>query len=284
LASSPPSCPLSPGQPVAVYPLLPCGRCPACRAGLGQLCADYDYLGSRRDGGFARYVAVPVANLLPLPPGVSLEDAALAEPAAVALHALRRGELAAGEWVWIVGAGPIGLLLAQWARALGARPLITDVDPAKLALAARWLAPEHILDSRAADPLPWVHRLTAGGADLVVEAVGLPDTVRQAVLGARQRGRVVLMGNPAGPVALAQGDYWQILRRELTLLGTWNSSCQGSPQDDWHTVLAALAAGRLELAPLVSHRVCLAELPGLLKRMYQRREPYVKVLVIPKGE
>ena len=145
---------LSPGDPVAVFPLLWCGECPPCEKGKYVQCHDYDYLGSRRDGGFAEFVAAPRRNLLRVPDGVTLEAAAMTEPASVALHAVRRGGgTTPGESVAVFGAGPIGLMAAQWARAMGAsRILLFDIVEEKLAL-ARTLGFEHAFDSRSVDPV-----------------------------------------------------------------------------------------------------------------------------------
>ena len=127
----------APGDPVVVFPLLWCGRCPACEQGKYVQCHDYDYLGSRSDGAFAECVVAPKANLIPVPHGVTLEEASMTEPAAVALHALRRvGTSLAGKVVAIFGAGPIGLMVAQWARIMGAAEvLLFDIIPEKLELA-----------------------------------------------------------------------------------------------------------------------------------------------------
>ena len=114
---------------VTVKPLIPCRRCPYCETGALAQCVSYDYLGSRSDGAWAEYVRVPEANLVPLPEGLSIVAAALSEPAAVALHAMRQGHVAAGDTVAILGTGPIGMILAQWARVVGAgQVLLLDID------------------------------------------------------------------------------------------------------------------------------------------------------------
>lgn len=267
---------IKPGIRVAVYPLIPCRKCEYCDQALFHLCDRYDYLGSRSDGGFAEYVVAPIENLVPVPDGVETDMAAMTEPAAVALHALRQGKLAAGDTVWIVGAGPIGLMLSRWAKSLGAaRVLISDIDEKKLALASAWGV--ETANAARLDAVEWILATTGGrGADVVVEAVGIPTTVRQALRGARKRGRVVLMGNPSGDLGLPQREYWEILRRELRLCGTWNSDKQ-----EWTEVLEAMANGKLDLRELVTHRISLEETPQLLKRMYDRAEWYIKVLVKP---
>ncbi len=124
------------GDEVAVFPLLWCGRCAACEQGRYAQCDDYDYLGSRSDGAFAEYVVAPQQNLVPLPAGVSLAEAAMTEPAAVALHAIRRAGDVVGETVVIFGAGPIGLMVGQWARIMGAAQVILfDIVPEKIEMA-----------------------------------------------------------------------------------------------------------------------------------------------------
>lgn len=106
------------GRRVGVFPLIPCRECTPCRQGQYELCRDYGYLGSRRDGGFAEYVSVPAGNLIGLPESVSFEEAAMLEPMAVAVHAMRRGtenfELFRGAAIAICGLGTVGLLLAMF--------------------------------------------------------------------------------------------------------------------------------------------------------------------------
>lgn len=273
----------APGTPVTVFPLLWCGRCAECERGEYARCHDYGYLGSRSDGGFAEYVVAPARNCLPLPQGVSLEEGAMTEPAAVALHAVKRAGLRAGETVAVFGAGPIGLLVAQWARALGAaRVLVFDIAPANLDL-ARTLGFSEVFDSRAGDPQKAVEAATAGrGADVAVEAAGVPATFTAAVAAAAAGGRVVMLGNPSGDVTLPAALISRMMRRELALVGTWNSSFSASGlPDDWRTVLAAVAAGTVRLKPLITHRFGLAGTLDGLRVMKDRREFVAKVLINP---
>ena len=270
------------GTAVTVFPLLWCGRCSECERGEYARCSDYGYLGSRSDGGFAEYVVAPRRNCLVLPAGVSLEEGAMTEPAAVALHAMRRSQLQPGETVAVFGAGPIGLLVAQWARALGAaRVLIADIAQPSLAL-ARQLGFE-VIDSKTCDPVQEIEQRTNGrGADVTVEAAGVPATFTAAVASAAPGGRVVMLGNPSGDVLLPAKLISQVMRRELRLVGTWNSSfsAAGLP-DDWRTVLSAVAAGTLQLKPLITHRFPLADIRRGLDVMRNRTEFVAKVLINP---
>lgn len=111
---------ITPGQRVTVVPLIPCRKCSYCANGKYHLCADYDYLGSRRDGAFAEFVKVPAGNLMPLPDGVDFELGALTDPAAIALHAVRKLGLNPGDRVAVFGTGPIGAMALQWAKIVGA--------------------------------------------------------------------------------------------------------------------------------------------------------------------
>lgn len=269
------------GTPVTVFPLLWCGKCTECERGAYARCEDYGYLGSRSDGGFAEYVVAPRRNLLALPEGVSVEEGAMTEPAAVALHAIKRANLQAGESVAVLGAGPIGLMVAQWARAMGAaRVIVCDIAPASLAL-ARELGFTLTVDSKACDPVKRIAELTGGrGADVTVEAAGVPATFTAAVGAAAAAGRVVMLGNPSGDVTLPAKLISQIMRRELALLGTWNSSYSASGlPDDWRTVLAAVAAGTIRLKPLISHRFPLDQTLVGMTVMKSRNEFVAKVLI-----
>lgn len=274
----------SPGDPVAVFPLIWCGKCPACERGQYVQCYDYDYLGSRSDGGFAEYVVAPQANLLRVPEGVSLEEASMTEPAAVALHAVRRGGgTTIGETVAVFGAGPIGLMVAQWARALGAsQVMLFDIVPEKLEMALA-MGFDLSFDSREADPVAKVESLTAGqGADVCIEAAGCPPTTLQALKAAGRGGRVVLLGNPSADVTLPMGLLSQVMRREVDIFGTWNSEYSHTGNhNDWSDVLAAMAAKRIDLTPLVTHRVSLPEAFDALRMMRDRTEFFSKVLVKP---
>jgi L-iditol 2-dehydrogenase len=272
------------GDRVAVFPLLWCGRCAACEQGKYVMCQDYDYLGSRSNGAFAECVVVPVRNLVRVPPGVTLEEAAMAEPAAVALHALRRGGgTTAGETVAIFGAGPIGLMLAMWARSLGATQiLIFDVMPRKIEM-AHALGFEHTYDSRQINPVQQIEATTGGaGAHLCLEAAGVPATMQAALAATRRNGRCVLMGNPSAEVALPAALISQCMRREIQILGTWNSEYSAcGNDDDWTTALAAMRQGKLNLKPLITHRVALRDGVAAFEMIRQQSEFSSKVLIHP---
>ena len=269
------------GDRVTIKPLIPCRRCEYCEIGQFGQCVTYDYVGSRRDGGLAEYVTVPQASLLALPDGVGLAEAALTEPAAVALHALRRGGVAPGDTIAVLGAGPIGMMVAQWARVMGAgHVLLVDIDAQKLALADR-LSLGEACDATREDPVEWVRERTRGrGPDLVVEAAGASLTFEQALRMVRPLGRVVILGNPSSDVLLPQSTVSQILRKQLTIAGTWNSEFTHLPVDEWQVVLDMQAEGRIDISAMISHRVPLRDGVPAMEMLRDRREFAMRVVLV----
>ena len=273
-----------PGDRVVVFPLLWCGKCASCELGNYVQCSDYDYYGSRRDGGFAEYVSVPPKNLVPVPEGVSMEAASMTEPAAVALHAVKRaGGTLVGETVVIFGAGPIGLMAAQWARMMGAaRVVIFDLIPEKLAMANK-LGFDLAFNACDGDPVEKINELTGGhGAEVCIEGAGVPITFTQAIAATRVGGRMVILGNPSADVTLPAALISQAMRRELDLVGVWNSqfSVAGN-NDDWRAVLAAVASGAVDFDCLISHRIPLEKAFDAQIMMRDQSEFFAKVLIQP---
>ncbi|PQO42312.1 galactitol-1-phosphate 5-dehydrogenase [Blastopirellula marina] len=272
------------GDRVAVFPLLWREDHAACEQGKYAQSDGYDYLGSRSDGAFSEYVVAPERNLIHVPDNVSLEEAAMTEPAAVALHAVRRAKVRLGDTVAVFGLGPIGLMVAQWLKASGAGPIILfDIQPEKLEI-ARQLGFEHAYDSREVRPAEVVKKLTDGhGVHVAIEAAGVPPTMITSLEVARRAGRVVLLGNPAADVTLPASLISQTMRREVDILGVWNSDFSVySDDDDWRTVLSAMASGILNLKPLITHRVPLVEGIAALNMMHAQSEFFTKVLLHPE--
>jgi len=277
----------APGDRVVVFPLIWCGRCAPCEQGKYVQCLDYDYLGSRSDGAFADFVVAPRQNLVPVPAGVSLEEAAMTEPAAVALHALRRaGGCSVGDSVAIFGAGPIGLMVAQWARALGASPIILfDIIPEKT-VKAREVGFSLTFNSLDVDPVQTIQSITGrDGAYVCVDGAGVPQTFNQAAASTMRGGRMIILGNASADVTMPTGLISQLMRREVTIFGTWNSDYSAAGNDDdWQMALAAMASKAIDLAPLITHRIRLEDAFDALKMMQEQREFFSKVLIYPDQE
>lgn len=267
----------SKGDRAAVFPLIPKPGQPGFDTGDFAQTTNYDYFGSRRDGGMQEFLRVPVANLFPLPKGVKLLHAACTEPAAVALHGVRKLNIAGGDTALVIGAGPIGNMTAQWLRIHGcARVILADVDLRKLEV-AEGMGFETI-NSADGDPITQLLDLTGGlGAQRVVEACGLPVTFAQAIACAATFGEVVFMGNLHGEFRLGEKAFSNILRRELTLHGTWNSKVVPRGTDDWSTVLKYMDR-ELQIAPLITDTPTLEDGPAIFSSIHERAAYHNKVI------
>jgi L-iditol 2-dehydrogenase len=256
---------IAPGTRCTVYPLIRCGVCESCRAGLPNLCDTYDYLGSRSDGGFAEYVAAPAENCIALPRNVSFAAGALTEPCAVALHGVRRAEVQPVDVVAVFGAGPIGIVIGLLCRIAGARVVMVDVDERKLAAAREFGLQEGVDGGGGIQPLREV--VGAAGAAVAFEAAGAPGAFRDAASVVGKRGTLVLIGNMSGDVALTRDEYSSLLRREASIVGSWNSVPGRFGRDDWEQVLQLMEEGRLPAERLISHRFPLARVGEALAVM-----------------
>ncbi len=253
------------GKRVGVFPLIPCKKCISCQKGQYETCSNYDYLGSRRDGGFAEYAAVPVWNLLELPDSVSNIQGALLEPAAVALHAVKQAKITSEDKVCIVGTGAIGLLAGQWARIKGADQVVVKGRSEGKRKLSEACGMEY-------------HVSCKGGYNCVIEAVGSNQALEDSLTMADAGGRIVLMGNPDGDRKFSQELYWSILRKQMTLIGTWNSS-YGSPESDWTEAVQTMANGTLTVDAVISHLLDLPDLEEGLEIMRNKQQPYCKIVV-----
>ena len=271
------------GKRVGVFPLIPCEECAPCRNRQYEMCRSYSYLGSRRDGGFAEYAAVPAKNLILLPEGVSFEAAAMLEPMAVAVHAIRRTSLRDSDTIVVHGTGTIGMMIVMFLQERGASNLLCvgNKDFQRQTVERLGISDGNFCNSKQTDPEKWIQEKTEGrGADVIFECVGKNETIAQAVNSAAAGGRIVLVGNPACDITLEKSVYWKILRNQLTVTGTWNSSFTGSSGDDWHYVIERLGAGLISPERFITHRLTIEELEKGLRIMLDKSEDYIKIMTI----
>lgn len=264
------------GDPVVIYPLIPCMKCPSCEIGEYAQCEQYDYYGSRRDGGFAEYITIGERNLFAVPEGVSLKSAAMTEPCSVAFHGVSKFSISGSHSGLVIGAGPIGNMSAQWMKASGVDPVfIADIDEKKLEISASMgLIP---INSKTTNVCKEIVSVMGRKVDLVLEACGLPQTVAQAIDCCATFGQVVLLGNLHGTLQLDEKLYSSILRKEIQLKGTWNSKVTPKGRSEWDTVLAALDK-KIQVAPLISHEPTLTEGPEIFKKVANRELWYNKII------
>lgn len=266
---------------VGVFPLIPCYACGPCLAGQHEMCRNYGYLGSRQDGGFAEYVAVPEQNLIALPGEVSYEAAAMLEPMAVAVHAIRRAAVSKSERIVVWGLGTIGLFVLMFLIESGHQNLfaVGNKEFQKRMAVKLGLSEEACCNSKTEQADQWIlKRTNQAGPDVIFECVGRNETVTQAVDLTSPAGKILIVGNPDSDITFSKTVYWKILRNQLTVTGTWNSSFTHDPQDDWHYVLERVKNGRVMPESLISHKYSLEELAQGLELMRDKREPYGKIM------
>uniref|UniRef100_A0A7V3YEX2 Galactitol-1-phosphate 5-dehydrogenase n=1 Tax=Candidatus Caldatribacterium californiense TaxID=1454726 RepID=A0A7V3YEX2_9BACT len=271
-----------PADRVTVAPLIPCGTCDYCKTGKFNLCDHYSYYGSRVDGAMAEYVAVEECDVLQLPEGLDFESGACTDPVAIAFHALRQGNLKAGKSVAILGVGPIGLFAVQWARVMGAKEIFAvDIFDEKLEI-ARNLGADHVINARKEDPVASVLARTGGaGVECVVEIAGSRITQEQGLRMAKKEGTVVFCGISYDDLIIPSATLDGILRKEIRIVGAWNSVFSPLPVNEWQIALHFMARGLIRCQPVISHRFRLEEAPEVFQRLWKREEFFNKVLFIP---
>lgn len=276
------------GKRVGVFPLVPCKRCVACMHKKYEMCCQYSYLGSRRDGGFAEYVSVPKWNLIELPENVTYEQAAMLEPMAVAVHAMRRLDLSGNSSVAVCGLGAIGLLLIMFLLEKGIKNVFAiGVKNIQKDKAIEFGLPEeNYCDARKQDVIEFLKQKTGNrGVDAYYECVGKNDSITQSIDATASGGQICMVGNPYSDLLIKKELYWEILRKQLTITGTWNSSYLGasdenSPSDDWNYVLRRLEKGTIYSEKIITHRLPLRELNSGLEIIRNKLEEYIKVMCI----
>lgn len=268
------------GKRAGVFPLIPCMKCEQCKKKAYEMCQSYNYLGSRTDGGFAEYVAVPVWNLIELPENVSFEDAAMLEPASVALHAVRQANMTDVRSAAVYGCGTIGMLVLQWLASMGVEQLYAVGTRGEQQELAAGLADCTFCNGREEEPIDFIMKRTENaGVDIVFECVGVKDSVNNAVSLTRAGGQIVFVGNPAGDIMFDKQVYWKILRRQLTIYGTWNSSFRKEEGDDWHLAVRAIQEGKIRPSAQITQRFSFDRLHDGLKVMGDKAVFTNKVMI-----
>lgn len=260
------------GDSVTVMPLDWDGTCPACRAGNHHICQNLNFIGIDSPGALQQQWNVPADVLVRIPAGVRLDHAALVEPVAVAVHDVRRSELAEGDRAVVIGAGPIGVLIASVATAAGADVVVIELDPSRRA-AAEALGLQ-TLDPRETDQVKWVEGWTDGaGADVVFEVSGAAVAVLGATSLAKVRGTVVVVAIHSEPRPI---DLHRLFWRELRILGT-----RVYERPDFEKAVALVTAGAIPADALITAIVPLDEVGAAFERLESGRA--MKILVDVAG-
>ena len=258
-----------------------CGECAYCRKGEMNLCDRREVIGVscgeyRRQGAFAEFIVVPERIVYKLPNDMSFPEAAMLEAVSVALHAVKVSGVKKGETALVVGAGMIGLLTMQAARAAGcARVMIADIDETRLTLAELLGATEALRGTGGAIAEATLGRTGGVGADVVFDAVGRSQTVLESIDSVRKGGTVTLIGNIAPQVTL---PLQKVVSRQIRLQGSAASS------GEYPEAMDMIESGRIQVRPLITAVAPLDEGPQWFERLHAQEPNLMKVVLTPGTE
>ena len=262
----------APGDAVIFMPQVSCGVCYPCRHGMYHICDSLKVMGFQTDGAAQEYFAVKAEMVLSLPESISLDQAAMIEPVSVAVHALRRGGELAGKKVLVLGAGTIGNLVGQSARAMGAAAvMVTDISEYKLEMARR-VDLEYAIQTQSEGLGEAILRVFGPDkADLILECVGAQETITQAVVNARKGSTIVVVGvfgkKPVVDLGLVQD-------RELNVLGTLMYQ-----KTDYEKAIELVAGDLVHLNPLITHRFPFEQYLKAYQAIEDSGGKYMKVMI-----
>jgi 2-desacetyl-2-hydroxyethyl bacteriochlorophyllide A dehydrogenase len=262
------------GDRVVVEPAISCGKCEPCSNGRANICLEIRLLGLHVPGAFAEYVAVPASKCCKLPDSVSFDEAALVEPLSVATHAVNMTPTKVGDNLLVIGSGVVGLMILQVAR-LGTSGsiFVSDLIDYKLDLAKR-LGANVIIHSGRENVSKRVRELTNGkGVDAVMEAVGVQDTLQQALTVVKKGGEVTITGLLE---QMMHVDIMKLVTNEITMRGGYLYSSA-----EFKTSLDLIATGTLQLKPLITHSFPLRNIADAVDLLTEGKEQHVKILLKP---
>ncbi len=260
---------LAEGTLVTISPYTSCGRCAACRSGRVNTCRDNETMGVQRDGAMTEYIRVPREKLYAAK--LPVKELCLVEPLTVGFHAASRGRVTAADAVAVFGCGGVGLGAIASAAFRGAETIAIDMDEAKLEI-ARKAGAQHVIHAKNEDVHERLQAITGGhGPDVMIEAIGLPETFRAAVEEVAFAGRVVYIGYTKEPV---QYETRLFVQKELDIMGSRNAL-----PEDFREVIRMLEAGRFPVSAAVSAVVPLDDAARMLGEWSESPAKFTKIMV-----
>lgn len=261
-----------PGEAVTFIPYFNCGHCVACRAGKPNCCTHMQVCGVHADGGMAELLAVP-AHLLVHGENLSYDELALVEPLAIGAHGVRRADVQPGEFVLVVGAGPIGLGIIEFARIAGAQVIALDVNPQRLAFCRQKLGVQYTIDAREPTILAQLQAITAHDMPtVVIDATGNLSAINNALQYLAHGGRFVLVGLQKDPISVVHPEFH---KREATLLSSRNAT-----RADFEHVIRCLKQGLVQPTTYITHRVSFDQVKEQFATWLNPTSGVIKAMVV----
>jgi 2-desacetyl-2-hydroxyethyl bacteriochlorophyllide A dehydrogenase len=242
---------LKPGDRCVVEPYLNCGQCVACRQDKSNCCVNLKVMGVHVDGGMRERIVVPTGKLH-RSEKLSLDELALVEPLGIGCHAVDRAKIAPGEWVLVIGAGPIGLSVLPFATAAGGQVISMDISATRLEFCRASMGVRNTIDAGQPDPITDLKRLTSDELPTcVIDATGNAQSMARCFDLTAHGGRIVFVGLVQGDLTFSDPNFH---RRELTLLASRNSR-----PGDFTRIIGMVERGEIDVKPWITHRARLDE-------------------------
>lgn len=235
------------GEKVSFIPYFHCGACIACRSGLPNCCAQIKVCGVHVNGGFVEYLSVPSSSLLHSD-GLSYDELSLVEPLAIGAHGVRRAGVKEGEFVLVVGAGPIGLGIAEAARIAGGTVIVMDINDSRLDFCKEKLGVSHTVNPLCGDAMEQLKSITNGDMPtVVIDATGSQKAINNSFQYMAHGARYVLVGLQKGEITFSHPEFH---KREATLMSSRNAT-----REDFEHVLSCMKKGLVKPTTYITHRV-----------------------------
>ncbi|GHU66742.1 putative zinc-type alcohol dehydrogenase-like protein [Clostridia bacterium] len=257
------------GDHVLLNPYIYCGECYSCKQGRTNACEQLEVLGVQTDGAMSEYFAHPTKLLIKVSNEIPWELVPLAEPLTIAMHALHRTKLTAGEHVVIIGVGSIGLYAAQIALAYGAVPIVLDVVDSRLENAKKY-GVKCVINNKKQDSIAMIREITDGRmAEVVVEASGVKSEIRRTVDYASYLGRIAFTGWPTGETPILTP---MITKKELDIRGS-----RTGVKEELEESILLMQSGKVDVKSVLSEVVAFDELPDAVRRIASNPTDYLKI-------
>ena len=255
-----PSKKLKKGTKCAVFPLLPCFKCDSCRSKKYNMCKDYSYYGSRIDGGLQTDLYINHWNLLPLPDELDMFSASLIEPTSVCIHASHK--IIKNSSVLIYGGGFLSQILSQLLLINDCQVTVIDRNPYK----------KNFFES-GIKFLTKYNNLEQSNFDFTIECCGADGILSECIKFTKPRGTILQMANPYSETHLNSAGISQLMRKEQSIIGTWNSDYRPDDKDlcDWNRAIYMLVQKKINIKSLISHQTTLENAKELFNKINERR-------------
>ena len=260
------------GDKVTIIPYMHCGNCIACNSGKNNCCVNMRVFGVHIDGGMREFVTVPNHALLKSE-GLSIDELGLVEPLAIGAHAVNRAAVTKGEFVLVIGAGPIGLGIAQFARIAGAHVIVVDVNDDRLQFCSTNVGVEHTINPLKQDVMEALKLITSNNMPTVVmDATGNLKAINNAFAYLAHGGRYVLVGLQKEQISFSHPEFH---KREATLMSSRNANVS-----DFEHVMKSIKNGLVQPANYITHKVAFSEVATQFENWLNTNSKVIKAVVV----